>query len=86
MRYQRKNHQIDLLVKDEDARRLQVQLTILRDENASLNDQLVQKQCEVDQLVSDVANERDRAREKSGNLKVCPSLFQFPARPRWNWS
>jgi len=46
---------MDLLVKDEDARRLQVQLVVLRDENASLHDALVQKQCEIDLLVSDAA-------------------------------
>ena len=73
MRYRKKGHQIDLLVKDEDMRRLQVQLVILRDENAALKDQVVQKQCEIDQLVSDVAEQRDQAQEQPDELKVSQS-------------
>ena len=54
-------------------RRLQVQLVILRDENAALKDQVVQKQCEIDQLLSDVAGQSDQAQDQPKELKVSQS-------------
>jgi chromosome segregation ATPase len=68
MRYRRTIHGCDLVVKDEEARRLKLRSMILRDETSTLNNQLAQKDARIKQLVDqldDVRSQLDGAQEKS---------------------
>lgn len=42
--YQKTSHRAELIVKDEEARRLKLQGLLLRDENSAINDTLAQKE------------------------------------------
>ncbi|MDA4132533.1 MAG: hypothetical protein OK454_05325 [Thaumarchaeota archaeon] len=63
MQHRQGGHQTDLVVKDEDARRLQVRIVLLRDEAATLKDQLAQKDANMSKLTrhyDDVCAKVDR--------------------------
>ncbi len=51
MGYQATTHQSDLLVKDEDARRLKVRIGMLQDDNAALKDKVGLKDTRIHHLV-----------------------------------
>ncbi len=63
MKYQIANHQTDLVVKDETARRLKVRGAVVRDENDSLKDQLSQR----DTKIIDLVQQSEMARNKLDN-------------------
>lgn len=50
MKYQDTMHQTDLVVKDEEARRLKLRIVVLRDEAASLRDELADKASKITKL------------------------------------
>lgn len=50
MKYQTTLHQTDLVVKDEEARRLKLRVVVLRDEAATLRDQMTDKDSKIRKL------------------------------------
>lgn len=68
VKYQQTIHQFDLLVKDEEARRLRLRSMILRDEAAELRDHLAQNNARIKDLVEQIDDSRrqlDASQEKS---------------------
>ncbi|CAM1500858.1 Fc.00g100200.m01.CDS01 [Cosmosporella sp. VM-42] len=66
MKHQNNIHQIDLVNKDEEARRLKLRVLALRDDNATLKDQVMQRDARLKSLQrqgSDVRVELDEAKE-----------------------
>lgn len=56
-------HQTDLVVKDEEARRLKLRIVLLRDETATLRDQMAQKDSQIytlSQQYDDIRAQLDR--------------------------
>ncbi len=73
-------HGCDLLVKDEEARRLKLRSMVLDDEASSLKDQLVQRDARIKELVDSVDDVRsllDGADEKARRQDL---LMQSQAR------
>jgi Ni,Fe-hydrogenase III large subunit len=71
--YRRAAHECDLVVRDEEARRLKVRTLVFRDDASSLKDQLAQRDVRIRELVEQVdiiraqldeANEKSRRQEK----------------------
>jgi septal ring factor EnvC (AmiA/AmiB activator) len=50
LQYQQACHQVELVAKDEEARRMKLQILQHRDENAALQDSVAQKDASIDQL------------------------------------
>lgn len=70
MRYHNAMHQTDLVVKDEEARRLKVRVVVLRDETAALRDQLADK----DGKISKLSQQHDDIRVQLEHLnQTCAS-------------
>jgi 21S rRNA (uridine2791-2'-O)-methyltransferase len=68
LKYRRTAHECDLLVKDEEARRLKLRSMVLRDETSGLKDHLAQRDVRIKELVEqvdDVRGQLDGAQEKS---------------------
>ncbi|KAL2162443.1 hypothetical protein VTH06DRAFT_7356 [Thermothelomyces fergusii] len=68
VKYQQTIHEYDLVVKDEEARRLKLRSMILRDEASMLRDRLAQQDARIKDLVEQVDDSRrqlDASREKS---------------------
>ena len=66
MKHQSNIHQIDLVNKDEEGRRLKLRVLALRDDNATLKDQVVQRDARLRSLQRqgiDVRVELDEAKE-----------------------
>ena len=57
-------HQTDLIVKDEEARRLKLRVIVLRDEVAVLRDQLAEK----DDRISNLSQQYDDIRAQLGRM------------------
>ncbi|KAK4152126.1 hypothetical protein C8A00DRAFT_44770 [Chaetomidium leptoderma] len=67
LKYRHTIHECDLVVKEEDARRLKLRSMVLRDETSGLKDQLAQKDIRVKELVDqidDVRRQLDSMHEK----------------------
>lgn len=80
LRYRRTIHECDLLVKEEEARRLKLRSMMLRDETSEFKDQLAQRDQRVKELVEqldDVRCQLDGAQEKSRRQDM---LMQSQAR------
>lgn len=63
LKYQDTMHQTDLVVKDEEARRLKLRVVVLRDEAASLRDQLADRDSKIrtlSQQYDDIRVQLDR--------------------------
>lgn len=58
MEYQDTMHQTDLVVKDEEARRLKLRVMVLRDEVATLRDQLADKDSKIHKLSQQYEDKR----------------------------
>jgi len=68
IKYQQTIHECDLVVKDEEARRLKLRSMVLRDETSGLRDNLSQKDIRIRDLVEeidDVRRQLDASQEKS---------------------
>lgn len=80
MRYRRAVHECDLLVKEEEGRRLKLRSMVLGDETSALKDQLVVKETRIKELIDqidDVRCQLDGAQEKSRRQD---NLMQSQAR------
>jgi hypothetical protein len=65
MEYQQSCHQVELVAKDEEARRLKVSGLLLRDENSSLKDQILHK----DDALKSLCNQSDNVRTQLESAK-----------------
>ncbi|KAH6842514.1 hypothetical protein B0I37DRAFT_345584 [Chaetomium sp. MPI-CAGE-AT-0009] len=80
MKYRQASHDCDLVVKEEEARRLKLRSMVLRDETSGVKDQLAQRDLRVKELVvqiDDVRSQLDSALEKSRRQE---NLMQSQAR------
>jgi 21S rRNA (uridine2791-2'-O)-methyltransferase len=80
MKYRHAVHECDLLVKEEETRRLKLRSMVLGDETSALKDQLVLKETRIKELVEqvdDIRSQLDGAQEKSRRQD---NLMQSQAR------
>ena len=73
LKFNDKLHQIDLTVKDEEARRLQLQVLLLGNENNDLHDQLAAGDGRIDELEKereDIHNQMTEAEENAHRLET----------------
>ncbi|KAK3295042.1 uncharacterized protein B0H64DRAFT_200795 [Chaetomium fimeti] len=80
MKYRQATHDCDLVVKNEETRRLKLRSMVLRDETSGVKDQLAQRDLRVKELVAqidDVRSQLDSAQEKSRRQD---NLMQSQAR------
>ncbi|KAK4126738.1 hypothetical protein N657DRAFT_687157 [Parathielavia appendiculata] len=80
MRYRRTLHRCDLVVKDEEARRLKLRSIILRDEASALKDQLAQRDARIKQLVDQVDDVRSQLGGALEKSRRQDKLMQSQAR------
>ncbi|KAM7221293.1 hypothetical protein V8F06_003261, partial [Rhypophila decipiens] len=80
MRYTRSSHKTDLLVKDEEARRLKLRGVLLRDENSSVKDQLAQKDVEIKILVEQIDEVRGQLESVQQKCSRQEKMIQTQSR------
>lgn len=60
LKYRRAVHECDILVRDEEARRLKVRSIILQDEATGFRDQLAQRDIRIKDLIEQISDFRDQ--------------------------
>ncbi|KAK0708404.1 hypothetical protein B0H67DRAFT_648473 [Lasiosphaeris hirsuta] len=84
MSYQDVNHKADLLVKEEQARRLKLRSMLLRDENASLKDQIAQRDSRLKSTNEQVEDTRAQLESVLDKSRRQEKLLQTQARDLTN--
>ncbi|KAK0709410.1 hypothetical protein B0T26DRAFT_742859 [Lasiosphaeria miniovina] len=80
MKYQNTSHQANLLVKDEEARRVKLRSMLLRDENSSLKGRVAQKTAQIKNLVDQGDDIRSQLESVQQKCRRQEAMVQAQAR------